>query len=144
MKLIIEVGSVYTIVLVTLSSVLRNEDLKEMLESNKESLKLEAMKRVVGVSASWVLCVFSLNCLISVTQMKYLILFGLFPAYCQREKFIRAVSCCCEERCEQEYRGKIAFINTSQETSTLLAVIQLYRVWLSTRCSWCRTGNFLI
>lgn len=32
------------------SSVLRNEDLKEMLESNKESLKLEAMKRVVGVS----------------------------------------------------------------------------------------------
>lgn len=34
-------------------SVLRNEDLKEMLESNKESLKLEAMKRVVGVSASW-------------------------------------------------------------------------------------------
>lgn len=29
----------------------RNEDLKEMLESNKESLKLEAMKRIVGVSA---------------------------------------------------------------------------------------------
>lgn len=29
----------------------RNEDLKEMLESNKESLKLEAMKRVVGVRA---------------------------------------------------------------------------------------------
>lgn len=35
-----------------MSSVLRNEDLKEMLESNKESLKLEAMKRIVGVSAS--------------------------------------------------------------------------------------------
>ena len=52
LKLIIEVGPVYTIVLVTLSSVLRNEDLKEMLESSKESLKLEAMKRVVGVSAS--------------------------------------------------------------------------------------------
>uniref|UniRef100_A0AAQ4Q2L8 Adaptor related protein complex 3 subunit beta 1 n=1 Tax=Gasterosteus aculeatus aculeatus TaxID=481459 RepID=A0AAQ4Q2L8_GASAC len=33
------------------SSVLRNEDLKEMLESNKESLKLEAMKRVVGLIA---------------------------------------------------------------------------------------------
>lgn len=33
-------------------SLHRNEDLKEMLESNKESLKLEAMKRVVGVSAS--------------------------------------------------------------------------------------------
>uniref|UniRef100_A0A671V2L4 AP-3 complex subunit beta n=1 Tax=Sparus aurata TaxID=8175 RepID=A0A671V2L4_SPAAU len=32
-------------------SVLRNEDLKEMLESNKESLKLEAMKRVVGLIA---------------------------------------------------------------------------------------------
>uniref|UniRef100_A0A8C8HNY5 AP-3 complex subunit beta n=1 Tax=Oncorhynchus tshawytscha TaxID=74940 RepID=A0A8C8HNY5_ONCTS len=29
----------------------RNEDLKEMLESNKESLKLEAMKRVVGLIA---------------------------------------------------------------------------------------------
>uniref|UniRef100_A0A3B1KBN6 Clathrin/coatomer adaptor adaptin-like N-terminal domain-containing protein n=1 Tax=Astyanax mexicanus TaxID=7994 RepID=A0A3B1KBN6_ASTMX len=28
----------------------KNEDLKEMLESTKESLKLEAMKRVVGVS----------------------------------------------------------------------------------------------
>lgn len=34
-----------------MSSIHRNEDLKEMLESNKESLKLEAMKRVVGVSA---------------------------------------------------------------------------------------------
>uniref|UniRef100_A0A8C7HRA7 AP-3 complex subunit beta n=1 Tax=Oncorhynchus kisutch TaxID=8019 RepID=A0A8C7HRA7_ONCKI len=30
---------------------LANEDLKEMLESNKESLKLEAMKRVVGLIA---------------------------------------------------------------------------------------------
>lgn len=37
---------------VTLLSTHRNEDLKEMLESSKESLKLEAMKRVVGVSAS--------------------------------------------------------------------------------------------
>uniref|UniRef100_A0A8D3BL85 AP-3 complex subunit beta n=1 Tax=Scophthalmus maximus TaxID=52904 RepID=A0A8D3BL85_SCOMX len=35
----------------TILSVLRNEDLKEMLESNKESLKLEAMKRVVGLIA---------------------------------------------------------------------------------------------
>uniref|UniRef100_A0A3P8RA58 AP-3 complex subunit beta n=1 Tax=Astatotilapia calliptera TaxID=8154 RepID=A0A3P8RA58_ASTCA len=34
-----------------MSSVLRNEDLKEMLESNKESLKLEAMKRIVGLIA---------------------------------------------------------------------------------------------
>lgn len=42
-----------TVVSVAVLSVLRNEDLKEMLESNKESLKLEAMKRVVGVSASW-------------------------------------------------------------------------------------------
>uniref|UniRef100_A0A667XBA8 AP-3 complex subunit beta n=1 Tax=Myripristis murdjan TaxID=586833 RepID=A0A667XBA8_9TELE len=32
-------------------SVLRNEDLKEMLESSKESLKLEAMKRIVGLIA---------------------------------------------------------------------------------------------
>uniref|UniRef100_A0A3B4XRC5 AP-3 complex subunit beta n=1 Tax=Seriola lalandi dorsalis TaxID=1841481 RepID=A0A3B4XRC5_SERLL len=30
---------------------IQNEDLKEMLESNKESLKLEAMKRVVGLIA---------------------------------------------------------------------------------------------
>ncbi|XP_056301842.1 AP-3 complex subunit beta-1-like [Danio aesculapii] len=30
----------------------KNEDLKEMLESNKESLKLEAMKRVVGLIAN--------------------------------------------------------------------------------------------
>lgn len=37
----------------TALSVCRNEDLKEMLESSKESLKLEAMKRIVGVSASW-------------------------------------------------------------------------------------------
>ncbi|RVE66090.1 hypothetical protein OJAV_G00123130 [Oryzias javanicus] len=29
--------------------LLQNEDLKEMLESNKESLKLEAMKRIVGL-----------------------------------------------------------------------------------------------
>uniref|UniRef100_A0A3B3X856 Uncharacterized protein n=1 Tax=Poecilia mexicana TaxID=48701 RepID=A0A3B3X856_9TELE len=28
----------------------KNEDLKEMLESNKESLKLEAMKRIVQVT----------------------------------------------------------------------------------------------
>ncbi|KAF0038895.1 hypothetical protein F2P81_009379 [Scophthalmus maximus] len=33
------------------SIVVMNEDLKEMLESNKESLKLEAMKRVVGLIA---------------------------------------------------------------------------------------------
>lgn len=30
----------------------KNEDLKEMLESNKESLKLEAMKRIVGLIAN--------------------------------------------------------------------------------------------
>lgn len=33
-------------------SVIRNEDLKEMLESSKESLKLEAMKRIVQVGAA--------------------------------------------------------------------------------------------
>lgn len=27
----------------------RNEDLKQMLESNKDSAKLDAMKRIVGV-----------------------------------------------------------------------------------------------
>jgi hypothetical protein len=28
----------------------RHEDLKQMLDSNKDSLKLEAMKRIIGVS----------------------------------------------------------------------------------------------
>uniref|UniRef100_A0A674PRU7 AP-3 complex subunit beta n=1 Tax=Takifugu rubripes TaxID=31033 RepID=A0A674PRU7_TAKRU len=36
---------------VTVLLIRRNEDLKEMLESNKESLKLEAMKRIVGLIA---------------------------------------------------------------------------------------------
>lgn len=39
--------------LIALWSAHRNQDLKEMLESSKESLKLEAMKRIVGVGASW-------------------------------------------------------------------------------------------
>lgn len=30
--------------------LLRHEDLKQMLDSNKDSLKLEAMKRIIGVS----------------------------------------------------------------------------------------------
>jgi hypothetical protein len=29
----------------------RHEDLKQMLDSNKDSLKLEAMKRIIGVSS---------------------------------------------------------------------------------------------
>lgn len=33
-----------------MSSFLRHDDLKEMLDSNKDSLKLEAMKRIVAVS----------------------------------------------------------------------------------------------
>uniref|UniRef100_A0A8C2XP07 Adaptor related protein complex 3 subunit beta 1 n=1 Tax=Cyclopterus lumpus TaxID=8103 RepID=A0A8C2XP07_CYCLU len=37
--------------IMSVSWILKNEDLKEMLESNKESLKLEAMKRVVGLIA---------------------------------------------------------------------------------------------
>uniref|UniRef100_A0A8C4IEC1 AP-3 complex subunit beta n=1 Tax=Dicentrarchus labrax TaxID=13489 RepID=A0A8C4IEC1_DICLA len=41
----------YRTSLLTVFSVPRNEDLKEMLESNKESLKLEAMKRIVGLIA---------------------------------------------------------------------------------------------
>uniref|UniRef100_A0A674N3N0 AP-3 complex subunit beta n=1 Tax=Takifugu rubripes TaxID=31033 RepID=A0A674N3N0_TAKRU len=40
-----------TLVSVTVLLIRRNEDLKEMLESNKESLKLEAMKRIVGLIA---------------------------------------------------------------------------------------------
>jgi hypothetical protein len=31
--------------------VYRHEDLKQMLDSNKDSLKLEAMKRIIGVSS---------------------------------------------------------------------------------------------
>ena len=34
----------------------RNDDLKEMLESNKESLKLEAMKRIIGVNKRLFTC----------------------------------------------------------------------------------------
>lgn len=80
-------------------SVLRNEDLKEMLESNKESLKLEAMKRVVGVSASWE-STFLKSLTASRVSSKTVVLFDLFSADCQREEFIGAVSCCCEERGE--------------------------------------------
>lgn len=32
-----------------LFSIFRHDDLKEMLDSNKDSLKLEAMKRIVAV-----------------------------------------------------------------------------------------------
>lgn len=32
----------------------RHDDLKEMLDSNKDSLKLEAMKRIVAVSTNYV------------------------------------------------------------------------------------------
>lgn len=34
----------------SLSLFCRHDDLKEMLDSNKDSLKLEAMKRIVAVS----------------------------------------------------------------------------------------------
>ena len=30
--------------------IFRHEDLKQMLDSNKDGLKLEAMKRIIGVS----------------------------------------------------------------------------------------------
>lgn len=30
-------------------NISRHDDLKEMLDSNKDSLKLEAMKRIIGV-----------------------------------------------------------------------------------------------
>lgn len=35
----------------------RNEDLKQMLESNKDSAKLEAMKRIVGVCSVFIMCI---------------------------------------------------------------------------------------
>lgn len=37
-----------------LFSIFRHDDLKEMLDSNKDSLKLEAMKRIVAVSKTWI------------------------------------------------------------------------------------------
>lgn len=33
-----------------ITNYFRHDDLKEMLDSNKDSLKLEAMKRIIGVS----------------------------------------------------------------------------------------------
>ena len=33
-------------------SLSSNEDLKEMLDGNKDNLKLDAMKRIIGVSLS--------------------------------------------------------------------------------------------
>lgn len=60
----------------TVLSLHRNEDLKEMLESNKESLKLEAMKRVVGVSASQD---FSSSGLFSAGGLKLLFFFSWSP-----------------------------------------------------------------
>lgn len=36
----------------------RHEDLKTMLDGNKDNLKLEAMKRIIGVSNYLSLCVF--------------------------------------------------------------------------------------
>lgn len=44
----------------------RNDDLKEMLESNKESMKLDAMKRVVEVRCA--LCSFIFSEAISVLE----------------------------------------------------------------------------
>lgn len=38
---------------VTSCAPTRHDDLKEMLDANKDSLKLEAMKRIVAVSRDW-------------------------------------------------------------------------------------------
>uniref|UniRef100_A0A452QQF4 Uncharacterized protein n=1 Tax=Ursus americanus TaxID=9643 RepID=A0A452QQF4_URSAM len=35
------------------SDLKKNEDLKQMLESTKDSAKLDAMKRIVGVECKW-------------------------------------------------------------------------------------------
>lgn len=73
-----------------MSSVLRNEDLKEMLESNKESLKLEAMKRIVGVSASresTKAFLLSNSCFVLVIKFFTISFFFFFsPAHCQGQK----------------------------------------------------------
>lgn len=39
----------------------RHEDLKEMLDSNKDGLKLEAMKRIIGVTMHFPLIVVKLS-----------------------------------------------------------------------------------
>lgn len=35
--------------IIMISNFFRHEDLKQMLDSNKDGLKLEAMKRIIGV-----------------------------------------------------------------------------------------------
>jgi hypothetical protein len=47
------------LMLITFSNnvLYRHEDLKQMLDSNKDSLKLEAMKRIIGVSSEFK-CIF--------------------------------------------------------------------------------------
>lgn len=41
----------------------RHDDLKEMLDSNKDSLKLEAMKRIIGVKLTHIWADPSIYCL---------------------------------------------------------------------------------
>lgn len=41
----------------------RHEDLKEMLDSNKDGLKLEAMKRIIGVIKKLLIHIFNTNVL---------------------------------------------------------------------------------
>lgn len=36
--------------------IFRHDDLKQMLDSNKDGLKLEAMKRIIGVSSNFMTC----------------------------------------------------------------------------------------
>lgn len=138
-----------------------------MLESNKESLKLEAMKRVVGVSASWgfihilfklltaLLCTSPLSCWIWYQRWDWwikVLLFDFLSADCQREKCIRAVSGCCEERCEQEHRGTTLLRNMSQKIITITFVTfttvgydsSHFRVMQHVGTAWCCRGNFLI
>jgi predicted metal-dependent hydrolase len=58
--------SLIMLMLIKLNNIVlyRHEDLKQMLDSNKDSLKLEAMKRIIGVSSEFKHILFKLYCIL--------------------------------------------------------------------------------
>ena len=74
----------------------RHDDLKQMLDSNKDSLKLEAMKRIIGVLRQNILI--TIYCIIAHI---YIPIDGS-----KRKRCIWTISCCCEKCCFQKYWGQ--------------------------------------
>jgi len=72
----------------------RHEDLKQMLDSNKDNLKLEAMKRIIGVSTTAVIfiAVYENNCLSILFTWLYL--YVLFHVNTKLSAEICATSLC--------------------------------------------------